>query len=327
MIRLICITMSVLAVSQRATAQNFQQFMTEYDKCQKSLASRYGQLDIEFDLIQPAPKGLRRVETLHIKLDGVRFLEESLHVKTVTTTDSKVVGQGSGGSVTGGNSQYGFVVDKRPVGSVLVSVTPNPPELSRSTEVERSKFRYPYRCYWPQDSYFNVLKSTQFSVTSSGPIKYQNLAAYQVTGINTDKFPQGGDRVLSYTFYFLPSAGNVCLGYRYSLVGSPDESEEIYRYKDYESVMPDIAGYEFLSHDGKSPPKGDTSIVVKSVGPGVALTDAECSLSAFGLPEPDGISFAPRTPLYVWLLLASGVSAVLAFVFRHLRRRAASRAA
>ncbi len=327
MIRLVFVVMSVLAVSQCATAQNFQQFMTEYEKCQKSLASRYGRLDVEFDFIQPASKGLRRVETLRIKFDGAKYLQESLHVKTVTPTDLKVVGQGSGGRVTGGNSQYGFVVDQRPAGNVIVSVTPNPPELSKSTEVERSKFRYPYRCYSRQNSYLNVFKSSQFSVTSSGPINHRNLAVYQVTGINTEKMPQGGDRVLSYTFYFLPSAGYVCLGYRFGLVSSPDESEEVYLYKDYGSVMPDIAGYEFVSHDGKNPPKPDISIAVKSVSPGTALTDAECSLSAFGLPEPAGISFAPRIPLSVWLLLAAGVAAAMAVVFRHLRRRASSRAA
>lgn len=326
MIRLICVTMLVLAVSQRATAQNFQQFVKEYEKCQKPLASRYGRLDIELDFTQPSSNGLQRVETLHIKFDGAKYLEESLYVKTVTAADSKVVSKRIGSKVTGRNSQYGFVVDRRPAGNVLSSVTPNPSEVSKSTEVEQHKFRYPYRCYSRESTYFNVFKSAQFSVTSSGPINLRNLAAYQVTGINTEKFPQGGDRVLSYNFYFLPSAGYVCLGYRFGLVGSPDESEEIYRYKDYESVMPDIAGYDFLSHDGKSPPKGDISIVVKSVSPGAALTDAECSLSAFGLPEPDGISFAPRTPLYVWLLLASGASAGLAFAFRHLRRRAASRA-
>ena len=43
-------------------------------------------------------------------------------------------------------------------------------------------------------------------------------------------------------------------------------------------------------------------------------------LAAYGLPEPPGFE-PPSTPLYLWLLLAAGICAILAIGFRLLARR------
>ena len=51
------------------------------------------------------------------------------------------------------------------------------------------------------------------------------------------------------------------------------------------------------------------------------VPEREFSLTAYGLPEPPGVRFAPRTPTYVWLLVAAGGFAALAVVFRWLSRR------
>jgi len=51
------------------------------------------------------------------------------------------------------------------------------------------------------------------------------------------------------------------------------------------------------------------------------VPEREFSLTAYGLPEPPGISFPRRTPTYVWLLLGATGFAVLAVLFRWLTRR------
>ena len=54
--------------------------------------------------------------------------------------------------------------------------------------------------------------------------------------------------------------------------------------------------------------------------------DYEFALPAYGIPEPPGFE-APRTPLYIWLLIGAAVLFVLAVGFRFLaRRRRAARA-
>jgi hypothetical protein len=53
--------------------------------------------------------------------------------------------------------------------------------------------------------------------------------------------------------------------------------------------------------------------------------DEEFTLSAFGLPEPGGPAKKPF-PTYLWILVAAGVCAAMAFAFRSLSRRAAAKA-
>ncbi len=52
------------------------------------------------------------------------------------------------------------------------------------------------------------------------------------------------------------------------------------------------------------------------------VPEKEFSLSAYGLPEPEGVVWEkPATPLYVWLLSAAAILAVLAVAFRTIQRR------
>ncbi len=51
------------------------------------------------------------------------------------------------------------------------------------------------------------------------------------------------------------------------------------------------------------------------------VPEREFSLTAYGLPEPPGISFVRPTPMYVWLLIGAGGFAILALVFRWLTHR------
>lgn len=53
------------------------------------------------------------------------------------------------------------------------------------------------------------------------------------------------------------------------------------------------------------------------------VPEREFTLSAFGLPEPEGVAWDRPTPTYVWILTAAGACAVLAFGVRLLARRKA----
>lgn len=51
------------------------------------------------------------------------------------------------------------------------------------------------------------------------------------------------------------------------------------------------------------------------------LPDSEFTLSAFGLPEPVGVSWKKPIPTYVWILGAAAACGALAVLFRYLARR------
>jgi hypothetical protein len=53
------------------------------------------------------------------------------------------------------------------------------------------------------------------------------------------------------------------------------------------------------------------------------IRETECTLTAFGLPEPVGVTWPKRTPVYVWILLGGGACLVLALGLRYVARRAA----
>ena len=72
-------------------------------------------------------------------------------------------------------------------------------------------------------------------------------------------------------------------------------------------------------------PSGDL-LILKEIGyqidPLKKPNISEYTLTAFGLPEPVGVSWAKSTPIYVWILVASPIFAMGALFFSMLSRRA-----
>lgn len=48
--------------------------------------------------------------------------------------------------------------------------------------------------------------------------------------------------------------------------------------------------------------------------------ESDCTLTAFGLPEPVGLTWSRPTPIYVWLLVAAAIAALVAFLLYRGRR-------
>ena len=91
-------------------------------------------------------------------------------------------------------------------------------------------------------------------------------------------------------------------------------------------------GYNYLN-DWKfdSPLGGHSGNEQESIGqlgglrePGQLPGDEEFTLSAFGLPEPLGVSRSGPTRWYLWLGLGGGLCLLLGMAFRWLKKRAAS---
>lgn len=61
-----------------------------------------------------------------------------------------------------------------------------------------------------------------------------------------------------------------------------------------------------------------TGTVVTTLG---HVPETEFTLTAFGFPEPAGVTWERPTPVYVWLLAAAGGFGALAVLFRRLARR------
>lgn len=102
------------------------------------------------------------------------------------------------------------------------------------------------------------------------------------------------------------------------------ENDIQYETTDHPSGFPilktqtwDVTGYsQRLKKEFRTKHRYDYELEVKD-----NLPDADFMLSAFGLPEPFGISVKKSVPAYIWILVAAGVCAAFAFGFRYLARR------
>lgn len=54
-----------------------------------------------------------------------------------------------------------------------------------------------------------------------------------------------------------------------------------------------------------------------------SIQDSEFTLSAYGLPEPVGVTWAKPTPRFIWFLIAGGASAIIALAFFYSKNRLA----
>ncbi len=65
----------------------------------------------------------------------------------------------------------------------------------------------------------------------------------------------------------------------------------------------------------------DNSESTYQIDPSVTPAESDFTLSAFGLPEPEGIKWDKPTPLYIWILLAAAGFGILALSLRFLTHR------
>lgn len=87
------------------------------------------------------------------------------------------------------------------------------------------------------------------------------------------------------------------------------------------AVRPYTRVEQFVQYNPNHPAGADTNVFEVEVFKLPDLDDEVFSLSGYGLPEPQGVTWKNPTPRYVWLLAAGGVCVALAVLFRWLARR------
>ncbi len=78
---------------------------------------------------------------------------------------------------------------------------------------------------------------------------------------------------------------------------------------------------DWVTIDGKVKNRKQVRREVTLSQPTSLPADEDFTLSAFGIREPVGVVWDKPTSTYVWILLAAGACAILAFGFRYLSHR------
>jgi len=109
--------------------------------------------------------------------------------------------------------------------------------------------------------------------------------------------------------------------------GAPDQTTDWtteYEVRDHASGFPIIVK-QTITTDGyshRSKRKTGAKIQIDyELDTTDKMPNADFTLSAFGLPEPVGVTWERPTPTYVWVLTAAGGCGLLALLFRYLGRR------
>ncbi len=105
--------------------------------------------------------------------------------------------------------------------------------------------------------------------------------------------------------------------------GGTNSATTAFILEDHPSGIPLVRRQESVNtaDSASSGPIDNRRVVEYDLRVDESVPDAEFTLSAFGLPEPVGVTWERPTPVYVWLLVAAGGLGVLAWLFRWLARR------
>ena len=126
-------------------------------------------------------------------------------------------------------------------------------------------------------------------------------------------------------YFFSPKDGWLCRGLRRWATGDPNPVvEEVYIYEPTQGEpFPALKREEQWVRHGQAPDQDKQTLLtevteLRRAGP---FPDSDFRLSAFGIPEPEGIEPPPPSRLWLWLLLGGAALAGVAVFFAWLRRR------
>lgn len=130
-------------------------------------------------------------------------------------------------------------------------------------------------------------------------------------------------------FYFAPNDGWICCGLT---SGSDPESteylEQIYSYEpEPQERLPKLKRWEKWLRNSENPSKSrllDATDITEFRRASAPFSDADFTLTAFGLPEPVGIEQPEPPRTWIWLIAGAIGAGLTAIVFAWLKRRHAT---
>lgn len=300
--------------------QHAKKFLDEYGKYKEALEARYRKYSLDCDFISPTKDGLKQVTKCHFESDGVRYISKT-NGSIYLNQDGKIVNSDDSKSLVIGNTRYDATIVVSNDQYLLKKVKTRNDYVSNIAYDNFGLDRFPYFNHALDATYYDIVKATTFVATSAGPVKYRDFDCYEISGNNSKSMPGGKTLSEQYTFYFLQSAGWICLGYKSHQLNEKDYFEDRYQYKNYTELMPVIAGRELWYRPTSGKEVRRINVEYHNVEVGPVLTDAQCSLTAFGLPEPIGAEVPQGRPTYFWLLAVAGFLGLVAVLLRSVVRR------
>ena len=303
-----------------------QLFLQQYEPHSSPLISRYGMGQARYQVRSPLGKDEELLSTITGKynLDNYRF---DVETKLLALPGKEVKSVRKSSEVR--NTRYHFMAAEQEPGKYIVT------DLQLYSDPNESEpwclFCFPCADRWLQKTYIDIARDPSTKVLSTQETRWRDRKVIEV--IFEYSYYHGEEKKTKRgrsAYYFDPSVKWVCVGDR-SITQDTTRSiyhESVYVY-DTSNEWPVPIREELWELDERRP---DAKTLLRATDiedfqslP--KLDESEFRLTAFGLPEPVGITWEEPTPRYIWFLIATGVLGALGIVFRILaRRRSAAKA-
>ncbi len=298
-------------------------FAREYAPFAEKLRGHYRAVYARFIRTTEAANNTQFVDTgdCTFTFDHFRARSETKLVKKQTQEAL----QSLGASVVCRNSQYSFAVTPKGENDYLLSFV----KVNADNERPLWEFCAPYTDYLVRSTYLDLAKDPEARFVEFGDARFEGAAVKRlvfrrpITHLGTKK------QILTRrSLYFAPDLDWACVGYQFDLdpPSDPSEySERRYSYTRGEGGFPALSRVERWGKAAADPGK----LVLKEATtfsefrPAKVPPESDFRLSAFGLPEPVGVTWQKPIPIFVWITAGAVAFALLAVLFRYLARREA----
>lgn len=300
-----------------------EQFLEQYQPHAEALERAYTNIKMKWTITISSSNGVVQISSVETKYNRSNMLFRSISGKQFVQATGKILSESSGGNIEGQNDRYAFDLRSKPENQYVV----------RSVEMHTPNQR-PFLCYVTvpfadphsvRQTYLEMARDDANQILAFEDCQWQDQpmkelqVRYSATNMSTKK-PMG----VTGGFYFSPAERWICRGKWFVLDVEPNIVYED-RY-DYEprpgEEFPALKRIEEIEKDQKKKTSRRANVMeITEFERCPPFADADFRLTAFGLPEPQGVQWPTPPKTWLWLVLAGVVVGLLAGLFTWLKRR------
>jgi hypothetical protein len=296
-------------------------FLSAYRKAYDKLVQKY--TNIEYRYLREIPLGKKLVDLT--SLEGKFNLHYYLgrYEGRVAKSDTRETTIDLRPLIVAANTKYTFELADYGERYVVRKVE----MLSANGRADFMPFMAPIADCRTNRTYLEIAEDPETEFISMTDTKFRGLSVKQLTLVVPyfNIITKTNTRSKK-SYFFLPERGWLCVGWTQDIEPGSKYIEEFYEYEG-EGAYPPLKLIEETRRDRQEPTASELACRIEftkftRVPP---LDEAEFRLSAFGLPEPLGVTWSKPTPWYLWLSLAGVLCLMGGGVFYRLKRRAAAK--
>ncbi|HXG09858.1 MAG TPA: hypothetical protein VNK04_08730, partial [Gemmataceae bacterium] len=278
-------------------------FLSAYSKAYGKLVQNYTNIEYRYHSEAPQGKKLVQLTSLEGKFNLHHYLGR--YEGRVARSDTRETTLELRPLIVAANTKYTFELADYGEKYVVRKLEMLPP----NGRADFMPFMAPIADCMTNRTYLEIAEDPETGFISMVDTKFRGLNVKQLTlGVPYFNIITKKNTRSKKSYFFLPERGWLCLGWTQDIEPGSKYIEESYEYE-AEGAYPPLKLIERTFRDRQDPTTSELAWRIEftkftRVAP---LDEAEFRLSAFGLPEPLGVTWSKPTRWYLWLSLAGAL--------------------